>query len=172
MSASQNGAAFKGTAMIIEPEDGDAFWQPKPSTGFIMAKITPDNSPYDDFSSGIQVLEPGASIREHGHRQSHEMLFVYQGHGHAMIDGERCELKPETTLMLGRRVMHSLHNDGDTQMRIHWVMFPPGLEDWFRAIGRARAPGEEEAPVFERPEDVKDIQDQMRFVRPEDVAAS
>lgn len=163
-------ASLKGPAMVIAPEAGEAYWQPKPSTGYIMAKITPDNSPYDDFSCGIQVLEPGAAVREHGHRQSHEMIFVYEGRGHCMIDGKRHEITPGTTLMLGRRVMHSIHNDGDTQMKMHWVMFPPGLEDWFRAIGRERAPGDGAAPVFERPKDVKDIQDRMRFMRPEDVA--
>lgn len=171
MNASVKAPSLKGPSMVIKPDEGEAYWQPKPSTGYIMAKITPDNSPYDDFSCGIQVLEPGSAVREHGHKQSHEMIFVYEGTGHCMIDGERHEIVPGTTLMLGRRVMHSIHNDGDTQMKMHWVMFPPGLEDWFRAIGRERTPGDANAPVFERPENVKDVQDRMRFMRPEDVEA-
>lgn len=159
---------MKGPALVIGPEEGEAYWQPKPSTGYIMAKITPDKVPYDDFASGIQVLEPGASVREHGHKQAHELLFVYEGTGHCVVDGEKCDLEPGSTMLLGRRVMHSLHNTGDVPMKIHWVIFPPGLEDWFRAIGRPRKPGETEAPVFERPENVSHIQDQQNFMRPED----
>ena len=161
-------AIHKGTAIVMGPEEGVGYWQPKPSTGHIIAKVTPETGPYDDFSTGIQVLEPGAAIREHGHQRQHELLFVYQGTGHAIIDGERHELKPETLIVVGRRVLHYLENEGDDQMRILWVIFPPGLEDWFKAIGVPRQPGETDAPVFERPEDVKDIQDRMRFVRPED----
>ena len=46
-----------------------------------------------------------------------------------------------------------------------WVIFPPGLEDWFRAIGKPRMPGEETPEPFERPKNVAAIQDQQRFVR-------
>jgi len=165
------GKEHKGTAIVVGPEEGDSFWQPLPSTGHITAKITPYTAPYDDFASGIQVLEPGAAIREHGHQRAHELIFVYQGTGHAIIDGERYELKPETLIVVGRRVLHYLENEGDDQMRMLWVIFPPGLEDWFRAIGRPRTPGDGPPPVFERPDNVRDIQDQQKFLRPEDAAA-
>jgi mannose-6-phosphate isomerase-like protein (cupin superfamily) len=156
----------KGSAIVLGPEDGLSYWQPKPSTGYIMGHITPYNSPYDNFSAGIQVLEPGAAVREHGHERSHELLFVYEGSGFALIDGERHELEAGSTIMVGRRVMHYVENTGDTQMKIHWVIFPAGLEDWFAAIGRPRKPGETEAPVFDRPDGVEHIQDRLRFVRP------
>ena len=52
----------KGVAMVLGPEDGEALWQPLPSRGYVINKITPYNSPYDNFSTGIQVLEPGAHI--------------------------------------------------------------------------------------------------------------
>jgi len=165
-----NGSSLKGTAIVMAPEEGDGFWQPKPSTGHIIAKVTPDTGPYDDFATGIQVLEPGASIREHGHQRAHELLFVYQGTGHAIIDGERYTLEPETLIVVGRRVLHYLENEGSDQMRILWVIFPPGLEGWFGAIGRPRAAGETDAPVFERPDDVAAIQDQQKFLRPEDAS--
>ena len=51
----------KGEALVIEPEAGESYWQPIPSTGYITSKVTPYNSPYDSFAAGIQVLEPGAS---------------------------------------------------------------------------------------------------------------
>jgi hypothetical protein len=42
-----------------------------------------------------------------------------------------------------------------------WVITPPGLEDFFRAIGRPRAAGEAAPPPFARPADVVAIERQM-----------
>lgn len=159
----------KGEAIVVGPEAGESFWQPTPSTGYIVNKITPYNSPYDDFSAGIQVLEPGAAIREHAHERQHEVLFVYEGTGYAILDGERVELSPGTVIVFGRRVLHLVQNSDSGQMKMFWVIFPPGLEDWFQAIGRPRKFGDAgDAPIFDRPENVRDIQDRQRFVRPED----
>jgi mannose-6-phosphate isomerase-like protein (cupin superfamily) len=156
----------KGTAIVLGPEDGESFWQPVPSTGYVISKITPYNSPFDSFSAGIQVLEPGSSVREHGHERSHELLFVYEGRGYALIDGARHPLEAGSLVLVGRRVLHYVENEGATPMKILWVIFPPGLEDWFRALGRPREAGETAAPVFERPADIEAIQDRQRFVRP------
>lgn len=161
----------RGEAVIVGPDEGDSYWQPLPSTGYVINKLTPYNTPYDDFSAGMQVLEPGCAIREHGHERSHEILFVAEGTGHAIVDGQRHELAPGATLLLGRSVLHFVQNSNDGPMRLFWVIFPSGLEDWFAAIGRARQPGESEAPVFDRPDNVREIQERMRFVRPDDERA-
>jgi len=159
----------KGELIISGPEDGDSYWQPLPSTGYITSKITPYNSPYNNFATGIQVIEPGTSIREHGHERSHELLFVYEGTGTAKVDGETYDLAQGSMIMVGRRRFHEVFASDDGQLKIMWVIFPPGLEDWFSAIGRPRNPAEDGAPpVFDRPEDVTEIQDRQRFVRPED----
>ncbi|MGH7227055.1 MAG: cupin domain-containing protein, partial [Gemmataceae bacterium] len=63
-------------------------------------------------------------------------------------------------------VWHTVHNDGPGQMRLLWLMMPAGLEDWFRAIGRPRQPGEALPEPFERPADIADILRQQRFVPP------
>ena len=72
-------AFAKGHVVVLGPEEGDSFWQPLPSTGYIINKLTPYNTPYDSFSLGIQVLEPGAHIRRHAHERQHEVLFCYAG---------------------------------------------------------------------------------------------
>jgi hypothetical protein len=51
-------------------------------------------------------------------------------------------------------------------MELFWVFMPPGLEHWFRAIGQARQPGAEMPPAFERPPNVAEVMEQMRFVPP------
>ena len=69
----------KGHAIVIGPEEGESFWQPVPSTGFITSKITPYNSPYDSFSSGIQVLEAGSSVKQHAHERGVVSVVFHTG---------------------------------------------------------------------------------------------
>ena len=59
-----------------------------------------------------------------------------------------------------------IENTGDVDMKLFWVFMPPGLETWFRAIGRPRVPGETMPDAFDRPDNVEDVMEQMRFVPP------
>src|SRR3954468_20536466 len=102
----------KGTALVLGPEEGESFWQPLPSTGYVINKISPYNSPYDAFSTGLQVLEPGAHIRRHAHERSHELLFCYQGNGQADVAGKLYDVMPETMLLIGRGLQHKVTNTG------------------------------------------------------------
>lgn len=157
----------KGIVIALSPDDGESFWQPLPSTGYVINKINPYNSPYDSFSTGLQVLEPGAHIRRHAHERSHELLFCYRGTGQADIEGHLHEVRPETMILIGRGLQHKVTNTGSEQMRLLWLIAPPGLEDWFRAIGVRRRPGAPMPPPFERPSNVEMIQNQQRFIRPD-----
>src|SRR6266404_6189158 len=156
----------KGVSLVLAPQDGESLWQPLPSTGYVTNKITPYNSPYDAFSVGIQVLEPGMHVRRHAHERSHEILFCYRGNGYAEIDRRRHALVEETTILIGRGVQHLVANTGADEMRLLWFISPAGLEDWFRAIGRPRQPGDARSQPFERPTDVDAIQARQRFIRP------
>ena len=157
----------KGTAMVLGPEEGESFWQPLPSTGYVINKFNPYNSPYDTFSTGLQVLEPGAHVRRHAHERSHELLFCYHGTGEADIEGKLYDVLSETMILIGRGLQHKVTNTGAEQMRLFWLITPPGLEDWFRAIGRPRHAGEVLPTPFDRPAHVELIQAQQRFIRPD-----
>jgi quercetin dioxygenase-like cupin family protein len=154
----------KGVALVLGPEEGESYWQPEPSTGYVTVKISPYNSPNDLVSAGVQVLEPGSSVRGHAHERANEILFVFEGQGRAEVEGKWHRLAPGSTLMVGRFVQHYIENDGRVPLKMFWAIMPAGLEDWFKAIGRPREPGEPTPPPFERPENVADIQKQMRFV--------
>ena len=158
----------KGSVVVLGPEEGESLWQPLPSRGYIINKLTPYNSPYDSFSLGIQVLEPGAHIRRHAHERQHEVLFCYAGEGWAEIGDQRYEVRPETTILIGRAVFHTVQNTGAIPLRLLWMITPAGLEDWFRAIGRPRRPGEAMPAAFERPADIAEIQARQRFIRSEE----
>ena len=155
----------KGVSMVLGPDDGDSFWQPLPSTGYATNKITPYNSPHDDFSIGIQVLEPGAHIRRHAHERNHEILFCYAGTGSAEVDGRQYDVTAETMILIGRGAIHKVTNTGDRQMRLLWAIWPAGLEDWFQDIGKPRQPKEPMPPAFDRPRNIEQIEAQQRFLQ-------
>ena len=158
----------EGIAIVLGPEDGESYWQPLPSRGYVINKINPYTSPYDDFSIGIQVLEPGAHVRRHAHERNHELLFCFRGTGSAEIAGKTFDVREETMLLIGRGLQHKVTNTGSEQMRLLWLISPPGLEDWFRALGRPRRAGDPMPPAFERPANIKEIQAQQRFIASEE----
>lgn len=151
---------------VIGPDEGHSLWQPLPSRGYVTINLSPENMPYDGFSSGIQVLPPGCSVREHGHKQNHELIFIYEGTGRAVIEEQEYELKPGTTVLFGRHSVHYLENTGSVDMKLFWVFTPPGLEDWFNAIGRKRTPGEAMPDAFPRPDNVGEVMNAMKFLPP------
>ncbi len=153
-------------AVISGPEEGVSLWQPLPSRGYVTVKFSPDNTPYDDFSSGIQLLPPGCHIREHGHERNHELVFVYEGKGTVTIEGETTPLEPGSAVLFGRYARHRIDNTGDIDMKLFWVFMPPGLEDWFNAIGKRRQAGDPMPDAFDRPDNVAEVQARMRFVPP------
>ncbi len=152
--------------MISGPEDGESLWQPLPSRGYVTVKFTPSNTPYEDFCAGVQLLPPGCHIREHGHLQNHELVFVYEGRGTVTIDGVTTALEPGSAVLFSRHVVHRIDNTGDCDMKLFWVFMPPGLEDWFKAIGTPRRPGEPMPAAFPRPDDVGEVQRRLRFMPP------
>lgn len=154
------------SAVVVGPEEGISLWQPMPSRGYVTLKPTPDNSPYDDFCAGIQLLPPGCHVRQHAHKQNHELVFIYEGTGSVTIDSVTTPLSPGATVLFGRYAQHRIDNTGSVDMKLFWVFSPPGLEDWFQAIGRPRRVGDAMPGAFERPQDVREIQDRMRFIPP------
>jgi len=157
---------------VIGPEEGESLWQPLPSRGYVTVNLCPDNCPYDGFTSGIQVMPPGGYIREHGHRRNHELVFIYEGTGQVEIEGELSEIGPGSTVLFGRYARHTIKNTGDTDMRMFWVFMPPGLEHWFRGIGKPRKAGEPMPDAFPRPEGVEELMAQQRFVPPASSAST
>ena len=158
--------ATKGHSVVVGPDAGRSLWQPLPSRGYVTVNLTADNMAYDTFSSGIQLLPPGCEVREHGHKQNHELVFIYEGTGFVEIDGVVTDLQPESTVLFARNCVHRLVNTGAVDMKLFWVFMPPGLEDWFYAIGRDRTPGEPMPEAFARPDNVHEVMDRMRFLPP------
>ena len=61
-------APDKGAAIVVQPDDGESYWQPEPANGYGEVRVSSRDDPsINKFSSGIQVIAPGGRIREHQH---------------------------------------------------------------------------------------------------------
>ena len=155
MSANQN---IRGHAVVVQPGEGQSFWQPVPASGHADPKLVPGNTNFNTLSMGYQTVAVGGRIREHSHGEQVELQVCFSGRGHVNVDGGRHELTPGTACFLGYDVKHEIVNDGEEELVMMWVISPAGLEDFFRTIGRSRTAGEATPQPFERPRDVVAIE--------------
>jgi hypothetical protein len=87
-----------------------------------------------------------------------ELQICFRGRGQVVVDGVSHDLVPGTACFLGHDVKHEILNDGPDDLVMMWVITPPGLEDFFQAIGRPRVRGAASPAPFARPADVVAIE--------------
>lgn len=160
---------IKGPAMVLGPEDGESYWQPGPHRGYMTVKVSPRNHPSNLFSMGIQVIPPSCHVRGHGHAHNDEVLFIYEGRGHCVVDGQNHAIEPGSTLVVGRYVEHSIHNDGPGDMKLVWFFTPPGLEHVVQHAGRPRHAGDAAPAPFDRPENMAQVLDRAGYATAEEL---
>ena len=111
-----------------------------------------------DAGQGVQVIAPGGYVREHSHTPNQEILFCFEGKGTVLVDGVPHPFVPGTTVYAGPGVRHKIINDGPGELKMTWTYLPPGLDDFFAAIGRPRNPGAPAPEPFARPAEVHAIE--------------
>jgi mannose-6-phosphate isomerase-like protein (cupin superfamily) len=166
MNESAKPGQIVGNYRVIGPDEGKAFWQPQPSTGWSEVKVSPHDWSSNAYASGVQVLMPGAHVREHAHQRNEELIFIWEGEGVAHVNDKEFDLSPGSLIVVDRYAQHKITNTGDVPLRMFWVILPPGLENWVEAIGKPRENQTDEPPVFDRPDDVADVQRAMFFQPP------
>ena len=149
--------------LVLQPEDGQSFWQPVPANGYVTVKLTPQT--WDGpFSMGLQMVAPRSYIRQHSHDQHREVVFTWGGDGTVVVNGEDHPMVPGTLIVLPTHVEHLFRNNSDTEdLKLVWIICPNGLEDFFEAIGRPRVAGEPAPPNFPRPGNVLEIEARTVF---------
>jgi mannose-6-phosphate isomerase-like protein (cupin superfamily) len=153
---------------VVQPDEGESFWQPVPANGYAEVRISHRKDPgVRSFASGIQVIAPGSYIREHVHPAQEELLFFFEGRGEAVIDGKAYPLGPGTSVYVGAGHRHKFVNTSESaELKMCWTMIPggdDGLDDFFARIGRPRRPGEPAPEPFPRPADVEEIEARTVF---------
>jgi quercetin dioxygenase-like cupin family protein len=152
------GDSARGRATVIQPNEGNSFWQPVPANGHADPKLTPANTRYGELSMGYQTIAPKSRVREHSHGDQIELQICFRGHGRVVVDGVSHPLVPGTACFLGYDVKHEIINETDEELVMLWMVSPAGLEKFFQAIGRPRTPGEAAPAPFARPENVTAIE--------------
>jgi quercetin dioxygenase-like cupin family protein len=143
-----------GRAVVLQPGEGDSYWQPKPADGYADNIFLPGNTGFDGLTMGFQTIPPGRHIRDHAHDSEIEMHICMRGAGAIEVEGDRHRLVPGTACFVGHGVHHKVINEGDEDLMMAWVISPGGLDDHLSAIGKPRSPGESPPASFERPERV------------------
>ena len=149
---------IRGRAVVVQPGDGPSYWQPVPANGHADPALFPARTGFETLAMGYQTIAPRSRVREHSHGDQVELQICFRGRGRVVVDGVSHPLQPGTACFLGPDVKHEIINEGADDLVMLWVITPPGLEDFFRAIGRPRRPGEPAPVPFARPADVVAIE--------------
>jgi quercetin dioxygenase-like cupin family protein len=156
-----NVETVRGRAVVVQPEQGASYWQPVPANGHADLKLTPATTGFEPLAMGYQTIAPGCRVREHSHGDQIELQICFRGRGRVVVDGVSHELTAGTACFLGYDVKHEIVNDSPEDLVMMWVITPPGLEDFFKAIGRPRQPGDQAPAPFARPADVVAVERAM-----------
>ena len=152
-------SSAQGVAVVLGPNDGKSYWQPKPANGFVRTLLnSADVGASTLFSSGTQTVDPGCRVREHCHDQHEEIIYVFEGEGVATVDGVDHPMVPGTCFFLGKERKHTFQNTGSGPLSFFWTLMPGGLDKFFAQIGRERHPGEPQPEPFERPANIAEIE--------------
>jgi quercetin dioxygenase-like cupin family protein len=130
-----------GAVQYIAPDDGASYWQADPSAGYITVKLSEHNLPSNQFAVSVQSLDPGAYVRQHGHRRTDELIVITSGTGFARVAGEDYPLSPGSLVLLHSNVIHGFHNTGDVPLNFTAFLNPPGIESALSETGVARTVG-------------------------------
>jgi len=151
----------RGRAVVVQPGEGPSYWQPVPANGHADPVLVPANTGFEAMSLGYQTIAPRSRVREHSHGDQIEVQICFRGRGRAIVDGVSHPLVPGTACLLGQDVKHEIVNEGEEDLVMLWMVSPPGLEDFFKAIGRPRTAGQPAPEPFARPADVVAVERAM-----------
>ena len=152
---------LEGHAVVIQPEDGTSYWQPRPANGFASPKLIPENTNFGALSMGYQTIAEGGRVREHSHPEQIEIQICFRGKGHINIDGVKHKLHEGSACFLGYNVKHEIVNEGCGDLVMIWIISPGGLESFFKSIGRPRSNGQSAPEPFDRPKDIITLERSM-----------
>lgn len=160
-----NSQEKRGEVRVVQPGEGEQYWQPVPANGHIAVHLAPKLVDMDNpIALGTQTVAPGCYVREHAHDRHEEVVHCLAGHGCAVIDGVDHEMTPGFTVFIGKIRRHMFVNKSDSQdLHFLWLLTPNGLEDFFEAIGRPKLPGQPAPEPFPRPENVLEIERRTVF---------
>ena len=80
-----------------------------------------------EIAVGYSIVPPGSHSDLTGHVEG-ELFYVVSGEGKLLVDGETADLHPTSTVWAPSNKVHQIINDSDQELKILWVLCPPGRE--------------------------------------------
>jgi quercetin dioxygenase-like cupin family protein len=77
-------------------------------------------------------VAPGEKVRPaHSHPNGEEVIYIIQGSGRVLVDGEVSPVSEGTAVLFPRGKVHMLHNTGAEEMKVVCFFAPAtGLENY------------------------------------------
>lgn len=115
--------------MIINNEKGAPTWQVEGEEKRLL-KVLLSPAMHEGLSEvavGYAIVPPGGKSDCIGHKEG-ELFYVVSGEGKLKVGDEVAELSPTTTVWVPPYVVHQSINDSDQELKLLWVLCPPGRE--------------------------------------------
>jgi mannose-6-phosphate isomerase-like protein (cupin superfamily) len=73
----------------------------------------------------VMSIPPGGEIGEEVHEDTDQVLVFVEGHGAAVIEGERSPVSPGHLVHVFAGTRHNFVNDGETDLKLYTIYAPP-----------------------------------------------
>ena len=94
--------------------------------------VTKENTGAQYCTMAVIRVAPGSRVRPaHSHPNGEEIIYILNGHGRVLIDGEVEPVKAGSAVLFGKGKIHMLENLSDEEMKVACFFAPPaGLENY------------------------------------------
>jgi quercetin dioxygenase-like cupin family protein len=94
--------------------------------------VTKDNAGAQYCTMAVIRVAPGSRVRPaHSHPNGEEIIYILNGHGRVLIDGEVEPVKAGCAVLFPKGKIHMLENLSDEEMKVACFFAPPaGLENY------------------------------------------
>ncbi len=90
----------------------------------------------------IQTSPPGGGPPPHAHSREDEIFTVLEGSFEFLVDGEWIKAPVGQPVFAPRGHLHTFRNAGTTAGKMHIVLAPAGLEQFFEKLAGLRIPND------------------------------
>ena len=100
----------------LHEDDVDALGLPGRQLSWLVA---PGALKAESCSACMIRVAPGDKVRPaHSHPNGEEVIYIIQGSGRVMVEGEVSEVRAGSTVLFPRGAVHMLHNTGSEEMKV------------------------------------------------------
>lgn len=88
--------------------------------------VTNENTNAQHCTMCVIQVQPGQTVRPaHSHPNGEEVIYIVQGSGRVMIDGEVGSVSEGAAVLFPQGSIHMLQNSGDKVMKVACFFAPP-----------------------------------------------